>query len=135
MRKLILALLVAVISFGTQAAEPVEAIFSVNPKMSCNNCEKKIKGNLRFEKGVKNVETSLENQTVTVKYDPDKTNEANLAKAFSKIGYEASTEKKDCAGKQTCTGSSCKSESKTRCQKEAKSSCQKEESKSCCKKE
>ena len=37
------------------AASPIEAIFSVQPRMHCQNCENKIKSNLRFEKGVKAV--------------------------------------------------------------------------------
>lgn len=71
------------------AASPVEAIFSVQPRMHCQNCENKIKSNLRFEKGVKGVETSIPDQKVTIKYDPDKTSEETLAKALKKIGYKA----------------------------------------------
>ena len=43
------------------------------PQMHCQNCENKIKSNLRFEKGIKSIETSVPNQTVTVKYNADKT--------------------------------------------------------------
>lgn len=47
--------------------------FTTTPQMHCAACENKIKNNLRFEKGIKNVETSVPNQTVTVKYNADKT--------------------------------------------------------------
>lgn len=48
-------------------------VFTTTPQMHCAACENKIKNNLRFEKGIKNIETSVPNQTVTVKYNVDKT--------------------------------------------------------------
>lgn len=47
--------------------------FTTSPQMHCAACENKIKNNLRFEKGIKSIETSVPNQTVTVKYNADKT--------------------------------------------------------------
>lgn len=47
--------------------------FTTTPQMHCAACENKIKNNLRFEKGIKNIETSVPNLTVTVKYNADKT--------------------------------------------------------------
>ena len=35
------------------------AIFTTNPEMHCESCENKIKGNLRFEKGIKSIKTDL----------------------------------------------------------------------------
>ena len=88
-RNILTAVALAAGSLCASAASPVEAVFTVLPKMHCENCENKIKSNLRFEKGVKGVETSIADQEVTVKYDPDKTTEEKLAEAFSKIGYKA----------------------------------------------
>lgn len=48
-------------------------VFTTTPQMHCAACENKIKNNLRFEKGIKNIETSVPNLTVTVKYNADKT--------------------------------------------------------------
>lgn len=48
-------------------------VFTTTPQMHCAVCENKIKNNLRFEKGIKSIETSIPNQTVTVKYNADKT--------------------------------------------------------------
>lgn len=64
-------------------------VVTTNPQMHCENCENKIKGNLRFEKGVKKIETSIKDQTVTIEYDADKTSVVKLIDAFKKIGYEA----------------------------------------------
>ena len=47
--------------------------FTTTPQMHCAACENKIKNNLRFEKGIKSIETSVPNQTVTVKYNANKT--------------------------------------------------------------
>ena len=48
-------------------------VFTATPQMHCAACENKIKNNLRFEKGIKSIETSVPDQTVTVKYNADKT--------------------------------------------------------------
>lgn len=44
-------------------------VFATTPQMHCAACENKIKNNLRFEKGIKSIETSVPDQTVTVKYN------------------------------------------------------------------
>ncbi len=72
------------------AADKQELNFTVLPKMSCQNCENKIKSNLRFEKGIKAIKTSIPDQKVTITFDPEKTNETKIIEAFSKIGYKAS---------------------------------------------
>ena len=64
-------------------------VFTTTPQMHCEKCENKIKSNLRFEKGIKAIETSVPNQTVTVKYDADKTSPEKLQKGFGKFGYKA----------------------------------------------
>ena len=64
-------------------------VFTTTPQMHCADCENKIKNNLRFEKGIKNIETSVPNQTVTVKYNADKTTPEKLQEGFGKFGYKA----------------------------------------------
>ena len=64
-------------------------IVTTTPQMHCENCEAKIKNNIRFEKGVKAITTNVGEQKVTIQYDADKNNEANLVKAFEKFGYKA----------------------------------------------
>ena len=56
-------------------------------KLHCENCVKKVKENISFEKGVKGLEVSLEQNTIKITYDPQKTNEETLAKAIRKLGY------------------------------------------------
>ena len=55
-------------------------VVTTQPQMHCESCEKKITGNLRFEKGVKRV---------TITYDADKTNSDAIIQSFGKFGYKA----------------------------------------------
>ncbi|MBR5352171.1 MAG: heavy-metal-associated domain-containing protein [Bacteroidales bacterium] len=63
-------------------------VVTTNPEMHCQNCEKKIKENIRFESGVRKIETNIEKQQVTITYDASKTDVKKLTAAFAKIGYE-----------------------------------------------
>ena len=75
-------------------------VFTTNPEMHCEGCENKIKGNLRFEKGVKNIITDLKTKTVTIEYDADKTNVQNIIGGFKKIKYEATEVKEEATKEQ-----------------------------------
>ena len=89
MKKLILLtamLLTLTVGF---AKDIKTVVMTTTPQMHCESCENKIKGNLRFEKGVKKIETSIPDQTVTIEYDADKTSVEKLIEAFKKFGYEA----------------------------------------------
>ena len=83
-------------------------VVTTTPPMHCESCENKIKGNLRFEKGVKKIETSIPDQTVTIEYDADKISAEKLIEAFQKFGYEAQdiTPKKETEGK-CCQSETC----------------------------
>ena len=75
-------------------------VLTVNPEMHCANCEKKIKDNIRFEKGVKSIKTNIEDKTVTIEYDADKTTVPTIINGFKKIKYEAKEVKKEKPNKQ-----------------------------------
>lgn len=62
-------------------------VMTPTPQMHCESCENKIKNNLRFESGVKKIETSIKEQTVTVTYDASKTNVQKNQAAMKNIGY------------------------------------------------
>jgi len=62
-----------------------QVIFLVS--MDCHNCEQKIKKNIPFEKGVKDLTTNLDKKLVTIKYHPDKTDKDKLKKSIEKLGY------------------------------------------------
>lgn len=64
-----------------------EVTFDVS--MTCENCKKRIQKNIAFEKGVKDMNVDLPSKTVKLQFDPAKTDEAKLQKAFNNLGYEA----------------------------------------------
>ncbi|MBD5261300.1 MAG: heavy-metal-associated domain-containing protein [Muribaculaceae bacterium] len=104
MKKIILSCVLLMGAGSLFAKDMQTLVVTTTPKMSCQNCENKIKGNLRFEKGIHKIETDLKNQTVTITYDADKTNEEKIAEAFGKIKYQvtkagAQIEEKSCCGK------------------------------------
>ena len=65
------------------------------PQMHCESCENKIKGNLRFEKGVKQIECNIPKQMVTITYDGEKTTPEKIIQSFGKFGYKATEVKKE----------------------------------------
>ena len=77
------ALLLAVAGSGLRVL-----VLTPAPVMHCDNCENKIKGNLRFEKGIVKIETDRDKQTVTVTYNPEKTSPEAIQAAMKKIGRE-----------------------------------------------
>ena len=89
MKKVIFSSAMMLIALVAMAKDIKTVVVTTQPQMHCENCEAKIKGNLRFEKGVKKIETNIERQEVIVTYDADKTNEERLRTAFEKFGYEA----------------------------------------------
>ena len=84
---LFFAMLMAVAVANAADNKAVE-VFTLDHQMS-THCEKKIKENLRFEKGVSNIEVSLEENTITITYNPSKTDTEKLLRAFKKIGFNA----------------------------------------------
>jgi len=58
-----------------------------NVYLHCEDCVEKVNENIAFEKGVKDLKVSLEDQTVTIKYDAAKTSEDVLKAAIEKLGY------------------------------------------------
>lgn len=73
---------------GLSASGLRVAVLTPTPQMHCQNCENKIKKNMRFEKGVRKVETDLETQHVTITYDPRKATVKSLQEGMKKIGYD-----------------------------------------------
>lgn len=119
MKKLLSFILLVLMSTAIAAAKDIQTIvFTTNPQMHCSNCEAKIKKGLRYEKGVKDIVTNVEAQTVTIKYDADKITPERLVKTFEKIGYTATQVKKNDVQGSTCCkkqGGCCKKQEKSCC--------------------
>ena len=72
--KKILLLLIAALTMTIASAKDIKTVvLTTDPQMHCESCEKRIKENIRFEKGIKKIVTDVEHQTVTITYDADKT--------------------------------------------------------------
>ena len=89
---LFMALAFATVCFGKDIKT---VVLKTQPEMHCTGCEKKIKENIRFEKGIKSITTNLDNKTITIEYDADKTNVENIIEGFKKINYEAAEVKEN----------------------------------------
>ena len=89
MKKLFIFSAMMLTTTAALAKDIKTVVLTTNPEMHCNNCEKKIKENIRFEKGIKSIKTNLKDKTVTIEYDADKTSVDNIIKGFKKIKYEA----------------------------------------------
>lgn len=87
--KNILMMMALLLSVSTGSAKKQKVVFTTQPQMHCPNCENRVKTNLRFEKGVKKIETSVPDQTVTITYDDKKTSPETLIASFKRFGYEA----------------------------------------------
>ena len=61
------------LTLACQAKDIKTVVLTTNPEMHCSGCEKKIKENIRFEKGIMSIKTNLDDKTVTIEYDADKT--------------------------------------------------------------
>ena len=88
-KKLITLLAVLFLSIGTALAKDLRTVVFKVEQMMCQNCEKKVKDNIKFEKGMKKFTTDLKAKTVTITYDAEKTNIEQLQAGFKKFKYEA----------------------------------------------
>lgn len=75
-----------------EVASNIETVV-IDCEVECQNCKKKIEKQLQFEKGVKDMEVSIEKQTVTVTFRNDKTSVEKLLASINKLGYKAQVKK------------------------------------------
>ena len=64
-------------------------VVTTNPQMHCQKCENRVITNLANVKGIKSVETSVADQTVTIIYDAKKVSEEDLIAAIDASGFKA----------------------------------------------
>lgn len=78
---------VALLSVTAVLAKDIRVVVFKVSQMHCEKCEKKVKDNMRFEKGLKDISTEVKTKMVT--YDAEKTNVKKLQAGFNKFSYEA----------------------------------------------
>ena len=88
MKRILLILAAVLLCLGVWAKGPRQTVvFDVD--IHCQGCITKIEKNIAFERGVKDLECNLDDKTVTIVYDPQKTDVRHLQEAFGKIGKTA----------------------------------------------
>ena len=98
---LFVALAFATVCFGKDIKT---VVLNTAPEMHCSSCENKIKSNIRFVKGVKDIQTNLEDKTVTIQYDADKTSVEKIIEGFKKIDYVATVADPDAPKAEVAEG-------------------------------
>ena len=96
MRILLIIGMFLVTSLTAMAAEKKTEVFTLDHQMS-SMCEKRIKDNLRFEKGIEKIDVSLKSNTITITYNPSKTDTAAIIEGFKKIGFTAFVVNPECS--------------------------------------
>ncbi|MBR1840126.1 MAG: cation transporter [Prevotella sp.] len=89
MKRQVIIMVALMVSAASMAEDIKTALFTTVPQMHCENCEDAIKKNIRFEKGVKEIKTDIDTQTVTITYDADKTSPEKIIEGFKRIKYDA----------------------------------------------
>lgn len=102
-KRMMILLCFTLFSVASLLAKDLKTVTFNAPQMVCENCEKKVKDNIRFEKGVKEIVTNVDNKTVTITYDADKTNVEALVKGFKKFKYDVTcADSQNCGEKKAC---------------------------------
>ncbi|MDR1552177.1 MAG: heavy-metal-associated domain-containing protein [Prevotellaceae bacterium] len=88
---LIIALSLLTLTFATNAQDKKNSKIS-EVKLAVSNmhgdhCKQRIEKNIPFEKGIKDVEVNIKDNTVIVKYDNTKTDVEKIRESFKKLGY------------------------------------------------
>jgi copper chaperone CopZ len=75
--------------FNIQTIEKKIDTVEIKTSAVCNMCKERLEHNMAFEKGVKSVELDNDTKVLAITYKTNKTNEDELKKAVTKIGYDA----------------------------------------------
>lgn len=85
---------------------------SIQTNLHCGSCASKIEKGLKKTSGVLEAKSNVEDKVVTIKYNPDETDESKIKRTIKKLGYTADVlstkSKSDCcdADKKTSSKSS-----------------------------
>ena len=95
--KKFLILLLALLPMVAIQAKPNKQTVVLYCDLHRQGCCATIMKNIAFETGAKDLQFDMEQQTVTVTFDANKTDVPTLQKAFAKIGKPATTRKPESA--------------------------------------
>lgn len=87
---LVLALVMLVSNTGfSQNSTSKNKEIKIMTSAQCGMCKTRIENGLVYEAGIKNVSLDLESKILTVNYNPNKTNEAQIRTLVNNLGYDA----------------------------------------------
>lgn len=87
MKKLLTLMLTLVVAFAAYSQEPAKAVYSIAPKMNCENCANRVSTAAKNIQGVQSVQPDLVTQTVTVLYDAATLKPEIIVKSMAEAGY------------------------------------------------
>lgn len=88
MKRILATLSLGLLCIAAASAKEIKTLtVTTEPPMHCQGCENRIKNQLKFEKGIKKIETSVEEQRITITYDADKTTPQHLLESLEQINY------------------------------------------------
>lgn len=86
MKNLFLAISLIVAMFA--AGKDIRTV-TYSAHLHCEQCVKKVTENISYVKGVKDLDVSLKDQKIVVKYDAEKTSPEKIQQEIKKLGYNA----------------------------------------------
>ncbi|MCX6252743.1 MAG: heavy-metal-associated domain-containing protein [Bacteroidetes bacterium] len=88
----------------TNAGTPGKSeTLKIKVEMGCGSCQAKIQSGLGKTEGVEKAVADLATKTVTITYDPAKTNKDKLVKAIETLGYRTEFTAKDAKIGHSCS--------------------------------
>lgn len=81
------AMTLAVYAKDNKTTKVDTLVYTPTPVLTCTACENKVKGQLRFIKGTKNVSASHKTQQITIVYDPQKARPVDYEEVLRKLHY------------------------------------------------
>ena len=88
MKKLLIGALIMLANVQLNAKDIKTVTLTPTPAMKCEKCAAKIKKQLQFEKGMKDIQIDVPSQTITLTFDAEKTTVENLQKSMEKVGFK-----------------------------------------------
>lgn len=134
MKKVLFTAIMLFVAVMANAKDIKTVVLTTTPVMNCEKCAAKIKENLKYCKGIQDININVEHQAIAIKYDADKTNVNAFVQSLKKINYTATEKKCDGSCKhaeaahkaQGCCKSEKKCDGKCKSEKKAEGCCKSE---------
>jgi periplasmic mercuric ion binding protein len=89
MKNVVMAFILVMLSTLSVSAQAQQEEVKIKTSAVCKMCKATIEKSLAYEKGIKEATLDVLSQTVTVRYNPKKTDAEQIKKAINETGYDA----------------------------------------------